>query len=176
MRELPSVLLIACVRQRCGRCPSCDRVSSQAHIRYQRHPADLPSLGSQVRLMLEVRRFYCLNTTCVRRTFAERVPELLEPWARRTRRMASAQARVGAALGGQAGPRLLFHLGMPARGATLLRLVRRLSLLTLQPPQVVGVDDWALRRGQTYGTIIVCQRRLNIEPPGVRRKSWTTWR
>ena len=128
-------------------------------------------LGSQVRLMLEVRRFYCLNATCARRTFAQRVPELLEPWARRTRPMANAQARVGAALGGQAGAPLLFHLGMPASGATLLRLVRRLSLPTLAAAagrrrRRLGAASWADLRHDRSRPRATPRHRAAARPAG----------
>jgi transposase len=172
-----SLYLAAHGRQRRGRCPSCGKTSTRLHSRYVRHPADLPSLGCRVRVELEVRRFYCINAACARRTFAERVPELLEPWARRTRRLASAQARVGVALGGQAGARLLPHLGMPASGATLLRMVRRLPLPVAPPPRVVAVDDWALRRGQTYGTIVVDLERRRVVDllPDRQAQTVSTW-
>ncbi len=70
------------------------------HSRYRRKPADLPSLGRRVGISLRVRRFYCHNAKCARRTFVERLPELVAPHARRTCRLAVAQARVGVALGG----------------------------------------------------------------------------
>jgi hypothetical protein len=109
-----------------------------------------------------VRRFYCRNAACTRRTFAERLPELLGPDARRTLRLAEAQGRVGVALGGEGGARLLQHLSMPASADTVLRLVRSLPLPKQEPPRVVGVDDWAVRKGRTYGTILVDleQRRV----------------
>ena len=84
------------------------------HSRYRRRPADLPALGIQVRVGLRVRRFYCRTAACARRTFAERLPELVAPRARRTRRLAEAQGRVGAVLGGEAGtPRPTFSLVRP---------------------------------------------------------------
>ena len=147
-----------------GRCPDCGRASRAVHSRYRRRPADLPSLGRAVGVELGVRRFYCRNAACARRTFAERLPELLGPRARRTRRLAEAQGRVGVALGGEAGARLLGHLAMPASADTVLRLVRGLPPPEPEPPRVVGVDDWAVRKGRTYGTIVVdLERRRTLD-------------
>jgi hypothetical protein len=120
------------------------------HSRDRRRPVDLPSLGRALSVDLHVRRFYCRNAACARRTFAERLPELLGPHARRTRRLAEAQGQVGVALGGEGGARLLQHLSMPASADTVLRLVRDLPLPEQAPPRVVGVDDWALRKRRTY--------------------------
>jgi len=132
------------------------------HSRYYRRPADLPSLGRAVRVSLRVRRFYCCNAACPRQTFAEPVSQLVAPFARRTRRLAEAQGRTGAALGGEAGARLLSRLAMPANADTVLRLLKRLPLPRETEPRVIGVDDWAKRRGRSYGTIVVDleQRRV----------------
>jgi transposase len=136
-------------------CPTCFTVSHAVHSWYRRHPADLPSLGHAVCLTLSVRRFYCRNPACPRQTFAEALPELLIARARRTQRLATAQAQVGLALGGEAAARLLQRLAMPTSADTVLRLVRGLPLPTAEAPRIVGVDDWALKKGQTYGTILV---------------------
>src|ERR1700712_861568 len=145
-----------------GCCPDCGKRSRAVHSRYCRHPADLPSLGRAVRVSLRVRRFYCRNVACPRQTFAERVSQLVAPFARRTRRLAEAQGRTGAALGGRAGPRLLSRLSMPASADTVLRLLKRMPLPHATEPRVIGVDDWAKRRGRSYGTIVVDleQRRV----------------
>ena len=115
-----------------------------------------------VRVSLRVRRFYCRNAVCPRQTFAERVPQLVAPFARRTHRLAEAQGRTGAALGGEAGARLLSRLSMPASADTVLRLLKRLPLPHETEPRVIGVDDWAKHRGRSYGTIVVDleQRRV----------------
>jgi transposase len=136
-------------------CPTCLTPSHAVHSWYRRHPADLPSLGHAVCLKLSVRRFYCRNQACPRQTFAEPLPALLTPRARRTQRLATAQAHVGIALGGEASARLLHRLAMPASADTVLRLVRGLPLPAVEAPRIVGVDDWALKKGQTYGTILV---------------------
>jgi hypothetical protein len=124
-----------------GRCPDCGRASRAVHSRYRRRPADLPSLGRSVRVDLRVRRFYYRDAVCTRRTFAERLPELLRPRSRRTRRLAEAQGRVGVALGGEGGARLLQHLSMPASADTVLRRVRGLPPPEQKPPRAVGVDE-----------------------------------
>ena len=152
----PDVLHVAAHGTRpAGRCPDCSRTSRAVHSRYCRHPADLPSLGRRVGVELRVRRFYCRNTKCARRTFAERLPELVAPHARRTCRLDAAQGQTGVALGGEVGSRLLRRLAMPASADTVLRLIRRMPLPEAEAPRVVAVDDWALRKGRTYGTVVV---------------------
>ncbi|WP_081506039.1 hypothetical protein [Azospirillum lipoferum] len=114
------------------------------HSRYRRSPADLPAFGHELRVTLLVRRFYCRQATCPKRTFAECFAGAVAPHARRTRRLAKALSRVGIALGGAAGARLARGLGMPVSRDTLLRVIRALPLPTVKPPRVIGVDDWAL--------------------------------
>ena len=147
---------------RSRRCPDCGRVSRAVHSRYDRHPADLPSLGRTVSVRLCVRRFYCRNTACTRQTFAERLPDLIMPFARRTRRLAEAQGQAGGALGGEASARLLSRLFMPASADTVLRLVKGMPLPDQAVPRVVGVDDWAKCKGRSYGTIVVDLERHRV--------------
>ena len=97
-----------------GCCPDCGCASRAVHSRYRRHPADLPLIGRRVQVRLRVRRFYCRNAECARRTFAERLPELVAPHVRRTDRLAKAQGRVGAALGAEPSAKLLQHLAIAA--------------------------------------------------------------
>lgn len=107
--------VVAHSRERQARCLDCGQFGSSVHSRYRRSPADLPSLGCQAHLHWQVRRFYCRNPACARTTFAERLPGLLAPRARRTRRLAAAQSAVAVELGGDAGARLLERLAMPTK-------------------------------------------------------------
>lgn len=142
-------------RRDAARCPECRHPSTAVHGYYRRHPADLPLLGRHVRLELRVRRYVCTMTSCRRRTFAEPLPQLVPPRAQRTHRLVKAQSRIGIAAGGAAGARLARHLGLGTNAATLLRLVRRTPLPARSAPTVVGVDDWAIKKRKSYGTIIV---------------------
>jgi len=136
-------------------CPDCRRRSTAPHSTYVRRPADLPPLGQGVRLEVHVRRFYCQNARCARRTVAEPFRGLIDPRSQRTRRLAAAQRRVAVQVGGEASARLLTGLARPASADTLRRLVRTAPLPTSRTPRVLGVDDWARKRGRTYGTILV---------------------
>ena len=138
-----------------SQCPCCQTISERIHSSYQRHPADLPIVGHTVRLDISVRRFFCDNDRCERSIFAERMPSLVVPYARRTNRLAGQQQKVAFALGGEAGASLLAIMGMPTSPDTLLRLIRRATEPEVTTPRVLGVDDYAKRKGQSYGTILV---------------------
>src|SRR3954468_8492178 len=136
-------------------CPLCGRQSKRVHSRYERPLADLPWGISAVPVRLRVLRLFCRNSRCERRIFTERLPGIALPWARRTRRLDARLTALGLALGGNAGVRLGAKLGLTASRNTLLRRVRRPPAPPLVTPSALGVDDWALRKRITYGTILV---------------------
>ncbi len=110
--------------------------------------------GRTPAVQVRARRFRCAAAGCPRQVFAERLPQVARPRGRRTARLADIQRHIGFVLGGEPGSRLATRLSMPASGDTLLRLVRAAELEPHPPPRVVGIDDWAWRRGQRYGTIV----------------------
>ena len=112
-------------------------------------------MGQAVQLCMRVRRFFCDNGNCQRTTFAEPFGGLVVPKARRTQRLIAQHVEIGFALGGEAGRRLCDELGMSISGDTLIRAVRQSPEPHLPTPRVLGMDDWAKRKGQDYGTILV---------------------
>ncbi|MEV0259513.1 ISL3 family transposase [Streptomyces sp. NPDC050732] len=136
-------------------CPDCANWSRRIHGSYLRFPRDLPAVGKLVEVSLRVRRFVCAEESCPRRTFAEQVPGLTRRFGRRTERLRSLLISVGLALAGRAGARMTSAFEMPVSRNTLLRLIASLPDPPAATPRVVGVDEYAQRRGRIYGTVLV---------------------
>jgi len=136
-------------------CPRCHRPSTRVHSHYWRQLSDLPWEGMPVRILLHVRRFFCDTDGCEQRIFTERLPNTVIRYARRTCRLSAAIEQIAWALGGSAGSRLARQLGVLACASTFLRQLRRKTLVVpTQGPRVLGIDDWAWRKRQRYGTIL----------------------
>jgi transposase len=135
-------------------CPSCGQGAKRVHSRYRRKPNDLPVSGRPVRLVLEIRRFFCDHAWCPRKSFAEQTPSLGRPHAQRTVRLQATLQPLGLALGGEAGAQPGKRMGLQASPDSLLRLVRQAEQARQDPAKIIGIDDWADIRRLRYGPVI----------------------
>jgi zinc-finger of transposase IS204/IS1001/IS1096/IS1165 len=160
------VLHIAC-RRPCAACPLCQQPSERVHGHYGRTVADLPCAGRRVVLALTVRKFVCTTPTCPRQVFTERLPDLVQSYARMTNRLREALVALGLATSAEVSERLAPSLGMLISAPTLLR---RLRVVACPPPQsirILGVDDWGATRKVACVAVRTPERRIlpGVLPP-----------
>ncbi|WP_147403900.1 ISL3 family transposase [Nocardia panacis] len=136
-------------------CPVCGTSSDRVHSRYERRLADRAVGGREVSIRLRVKRFRCMNHECGRKIFAEPAVGVAARYQRRSRVLTRLLISIGLALGGRAGHRMTGHIAAQVSRSTLLRLVRELPVPEPSRVPVVGIDDFAIRKGNVYGTVFV---------------------
>ena len=153
----PGALLIgASVCQQGSTCPICSHQSKRVHSRYFRTLLDLPISGNLARVRLKARKFFCDNFECPRKVFTERFDCEIKPYYRRMLRSNDLLARMAIELGGNTGAMISRYVGIPVSSSTVLRIIKKLEIHSkVITSGIIGVDDWAFKKGRTYGTVIV---------------------
>jgi transposase len=155
-RDADRIRLMIHVEQKPA-CPVCGEVSRSPHSCYGRRLQDLPWQGVSVQLWATVGRFRCRNSSCPRKVFCERLPGVARAYGRQTERASEIVRLIGYVAGGLPGQRLLDRLSIAISDDTVLRRIRQKPLQEEcgRPVRNLGVHDWAWRKGQDYGTILV---------------------
>ena len=159
-------------------CPLCGVPSRRVHSRYRRRALDLPWFSWPVQLIIQARRFFCDSPECDRRIFVEPFPKALGRHARQTQRTRDSLLELAHCSTAQLAARVAQLLGFVTSPDSLLRLQRREQFPRFSP-RILGVDEFALRKGRTYGTLVLdLERRIPVtssraspprtSPPGCR--------
>ena len=164
------------VRRQSVPCPQCGVKSSRVHSRYRRRASDLPWSSWPVQLVIHTRKFFCDNLRWLRHIFTETFPGVLAPYARRTQRLEQALLELVHASNAESAAGVGGFLGYPTSPDTLLRCQRQ-EPISVATPRVLGVDEFALRRGCTYATILVdLERRRPVDIlEGKQAQPLTQW-
>ncbi|MCP1386235.1 ISL3 family transposase [Runella salmonicolor] len=136
-------------------CPVCGKLSHKIHSCYHRIIHDLPAGGRRVRLELQVRKYFCKNADCPRKIFTERFVAGLASYARRFDRLNQVLTGIGLESGGNSSTRQAHSFSVKLSASTVLRLIKKCNIPSITAPKIIGVDDWAFKKGRKYGTIIV---------------------
>ena len=150
-----STIVIRLISTKSGcRCPSCKRMSNRVHSQYQRTLKDLPVMDKKVVIRIQTRKFFCDNPNCESEVFTERFDSLIKPYARITDRLTKYLELIGFAVNAEIGSILSKQILADVSSDNILRTVKQAELVINTDYQYIGIDDWAIKRGQKYCTLI----------------------
>ena len=135
-------------------CPKCGVKSERVHSRYTRTIHDLIAFGKIVVIQLFSRKFFCENPSCSRSIFTERFETLIKPYSRRTERLNEALVKFAFSLSSEAASRISKYIFPHLSTDTFIRIIRKEQIEVNTSYKYIGIDDWAFRKGLTYGTLI----------------------
>ena len=162
--SLDEIILQASSQSKSAICPYCQESSDQRHSSYKRKPQALPCCNRRIRLLLIVQRYFCKNPACEHKTFAERIPDTAQFYAHRTNWLTDLIQILAFEMSAEAAARVAWQMKIEISPDTILRLVRTATIGKGDKVRVLGIDDWALKKGQSYGTILIdLEKRRTID-------------
>ncbi len=136
-------------------CHKCKCTSKNYHSTYIRKINDLSILGKYVSLEVTAYRYYCINDKCNIKVFAEELEGFTGRYRRKTERLEQLIITIASHTSCEGAARICKQMGINISGDSIIRLLKKNHVdYTVAPSEVIGVDDWAYKKGHTYGTII----------------------
>lgn len=160
------VWINASIKTNRSKCPNCGKFSKKIHDRYFRTISDLPVFQYRTIIRLKTRKFKCDNSRCKRKVFSEQIPMILR-YSRRTDRVSRILESLAIELTGKLGSIISKQLSITVSCSTITRIAHSQQLSEIKQPRILGVDDWAYRKGVSYGTILIdmeTSRPIDILP------------
>lgn len=143
-------------------CPYCGTYSEKSKSRYLRRLQG-PSLGDyQVVLHFHARIVFCNNEECSKGSFAEQPGAEIHRYQRRTRRLDEIVSRLCVGMSAEYAAKQFRAMNIRISPRQIIYQQKRVGLPSVENLSVIGIDDWAFRKGHSYGTIIVDQVTGNV--------------
>jgi transposase len=153
--EAGEVIISVSCTQRRNKCPDCNKCSTRLHGYYFRKVKDLPMLGHSVLINLRVGKYYCQNNRCSRKVFTERFTDHFLPYKRTTTRLSEKLLKIALLMGGNPGKKLCDTLNINTSSSSLILQIHQKEIQVSRNSTHIGIDDWAYKKGHTYGTAII---------------------
>lgn len=148
-----SITLFMKSRTTHGICPFCGVSSDQYHCTYHRTLQTTPIRCKTTYLNMIAYKFNCINPLCTHKVFMEDIP-FTSPSQIRTDELTCLILSVSLFMSNEGASTILREMGIKVSNDTIGRLYNRISIEDAADVEAVGIDDVAIRKGQTYATAI----------------------